>query len=342
MAWALCVMATPAYSVVGLSIPDLFEMGEVTFDEIIDKAIVSKTQPVKTPIIDAEGKIYESVMINSAMTVSDLLKLEEMTVAELIGRVNAESEIHYRPLENKELLGSMVEKAEVIESINPELILSAESPRLKETKLAVASTAQDTLSINIGTQGTELQPKSIILDGAGSTYKLKISDLTGADPMVSVFVRDTNVISWDEAKKTIAGNSKGATELYVVVRNKMHIVPVEVRAENGNKTLPNIAVPAPLASLENLLDRSLAAYDDQNLLAMNNEGELQSTVKNSDPSRLSLRASAEQAQATVLREAQKAKELSKEERKATYKSLAIQVIEERSIPELKLERRGPG
>lgn len=179
------------------------------------------------------------------------------------------------------------------------------------------------VTITLDGKNATLHPATLSFDAIGATAQVLIHVAAGSKPEdaegLNIFVRDQASLLWNPDTRTLAAAREGETELYLVWQGKMVIVPVAVKKQTTKAT---IDVPQSLVSLGNILDKSTAAPH--------------ASFADSTPSRkaaLSVRASTEEAEETLQRQEVDSRRYHYEVEDPRFRTLVMQVIDERSIPE---------
>ena len=153
-------------------------------------------------------------------------------------------------------------------------------------------------------------PAEIKLAGIGARAKLPVK----AYGKTQIFIRNPEVLSWNDDLSVLESKGIGSTEVYLVIDNEMTIVSVNIEnVESG----PDLQIPSQIADVSSGLGREKTKlgklsvpYDSLNVAtSLRDEASENSADMNSSSSVLKVATDAQ------------------------YKNIAIQVIDERSRPE---------
>ncbi len=150
-----------------------------------------------------------------------------------------------------------------------------------------------------------------------------------------IFLRSSKIVRWDAARKKLDARDTGRTELYVTYRDQLYIVPIEV--SGGAHRDPLLASQGPasfqkLTSVLPLMEQPYASYGDApaaSLVAP--ETPADTPEKTRQP--LTLATSVAQVEATKERVAEQQTRFFYPDASPDYRTLDIQVLDERSSPE---------
>lgn len=169
-------------------------------------------------------------------------------------------------------------------------------------------------------------PKLLQLDGPGATADLQL--MAASEEMPSIFVRDITSLRWDAAQRRLTALKSGRTELYAVRGGHMTILPVQVGSASVAASLPALSVPTALTSLDGLVPQtprlgSLHHDEIQQVVAPQDAGE-------SGPS---LHDSMAQTARTMAMQDEKTRRFQVRSETARYRTLTLQLVDERSNPD---------
>ncbi|SME90306.1 hypothetical protein [Pseudobacteriovorax antillogorgiicola] len=166
------------------------------------------------------------------------------------------------------------------------------------------------------TPSDEAPLKELTIAGLGSSAKLPF----GQDVSGTLFVRDPDVVAWNDETHELESKSYGNSEVYIVAENQMTIVKVEVKDNEANPA-SDLAVDVQSSALKNILSQSgkplsqlSVPYDTKGIAP---------SLRDSD-SEIVIDAGNELGVEVV-----------RKEQESLYKNIAIQVVDERSKPEEK-------
>ncbi|MBQ46938.1 MAG: hypothetical protein CMP10_05540 [Zetaproteobacteria bacterium] len=161
----------------------------------------------------------------------------------------------------------------------------------------------------------------------GDSAKLKLLDeddlpLVQPPEDLNIFVRNQSKLSWDKDTSTLIAREPGSTEFYMIYSGKMTIVNVRIAGDSPK----DIDVPEALTNL----DGQVTSHSETSSAKW---GLHRNPSPSFDKSRPSLTESITNAEKTLQldRESQGAYYIEKKE--LAYKSISIQVIDDRSLPE---------
>jgi hypothetical protein len=148
-----------------------------------------------------------------------------------------------------------------------------------------------------------------------------------------IFLRNPNIVRWDVKKKTLEARDLGRTELFISYRDQLYIVPIEVRG--GQHRDPLLAeTPGSfqkLTSVMPLMDQPYASYSETS--GQDSPQTIAVAQEKARPS-LTLATSVAQVQATRERVVQQQASFFYPDANPNYRTVDIQVLDERSSPEM--------
>ncbi len=183
-------------------------------------------------------------------------------------------------------------------------------PELAQTK--------QTKHLVLSTDGAKLRVEPSVLEAIAVGESIHVNLAAPINP--NIFVRDSSIVSWDPKAADLIGMREGATELYIVHAGNMSIVKLQVGK----------AAPATLKVPENLVAIVNAIPEKEKQLSSTPQ---QGTLKEPFRPALSITASAQQAKDTLQKVRDQQAYYRFDQQDVTYQNLAIQVIDERSVPE---------
>ena len=104
---------------------------------------------------------------------------------------------------------------------------------------------QEMLTISATSAGLVFSPEAIALPTP--TAKIKLHLAAGVPQDLQLFVRNQKIADLNAAATELTAHKVGSTELYIVAKGRMYIIPVRVAAPTTGS--PNLSVPAALVSL---------------------------------------------------------------------------------------------
>ena len=98
-----------------------------------------------------------------------------------------------------------------------------------------------TVSLSISyRQGTfEITPSHLHLTSPNQTIGLVLEGFAGVLPQL--FVRDPQLLRWDEVRRQLISSGEGNTEVYIVGSGGMHILPVSIGGESPQQGLTQLS-----------------------------------------------------------------------------------------------------
>jgi hypothetical protein len=310
----------------GIAVSELLSAEPMTVGALVSasakvvapKASVSVASAPKSRDAQLAVTAGEAVSLG-AMTVSDWTRVTRPTPAAPVATLTADGE-------------TMFQKPEVVRVVIPatadaEPVAVAMDERTARTTAAEAAptavtdaAGQLTLAITATEAGLEFQPNRLTFGRAGMTASVAVSGPKAAG--VSMFVRDQSFVSYDASRQELKALRKGVTELYAVVNGQMAILPVTVAEAAGGAW--DLQVPEALVSLEGVLrgPTSSAIY----------RGEAGGTAAEGNAEGPSLAQSVADTVASVQEAAAEERRFATGTDNVDYKSLSLQVVDERSSP----------
>ena len=201
----------------------------------------------------------------------------------------------------------------------------AAAPR---SSAAPQATAVLTLAISEKSGTLVFQPESLVFPKAG--VKASIQTVGGDLSGLSLFVRDQGIVAFDGTKGELSARKKGVTELYAVHGGKMYIVPISVAEDEGAPL--DIKVPAALLSLDGVFQPHKQSADYPGIEQATNpvaKATPTSAVARRGPS---LSESVAETAKTVVDAARAADRYYNASAPVGYKTVTIQLMDERSAP----------
>jgi hypothetical protein len=174
------------------------------------------------------------------------------------------------------------------------------------------------------------------------TLKMSVQDdgITVVDKNLrgapQIFLRNSKIVRWDAARKKLDARDTGRTELYVTYRDQLYIVPIEVSGGAQHRD-PLLASEGPasfqkLTSVLPLMEQPYASYGDAPVTPLSApDVPADSQEKPRQP--LTLATSVAQVEATKERVAAQQARFFYPDANPDYRTLDIQVLDERSSPE---------
>jgi len=205
---------------------------------------------------------------------------------------------------------------------------AVKNPVLQVTKPAAVPSA----SLELVDVGHELRisPRTLHMSVDDNGIMVVEKNLRGAP---QIFLRNSKIVRWDAARKKLDAQDAGRTELYVTYRDQLYIVPIEVRG--GAHRDPLLAEgPASfqkLTSIMPLLEQPYASYGETPGAPAEAPLPLAATEKSRQP--LTLATSVAQVEATRERLVEQQSRFFFPDANPDYRTLDIQVLDERSTPE---------
>lgn len=150
-----------------------------------------------------------------------------------------------------------------------------------------------------------------------------------------IFLRNSKIVRWDAARKQLDARDTGRTELYVTYRDQLYIVPIEVAG--GEHRDPLLASEGPasfqkLTSVLPLMEQPYASYGDAPVAPLT-APEVPADTQEKPRQPLTLATSVAQVEATKERVAEQQARFFYPDANPDYRTLDIQVLDERSSPE---------
>ncbi len=189
-----------------------------------------------------------------------------------------------------------------------------------------------TLEIRIENHNVSFYPEKLFLDSVGQNVEVKI---TSDDPSVGVFVRDQNIVAWDNKK--IRALTEGKTELLVTNASFFGALEIHVAADNV-ETLPRVKLTNPASHLQDLkIPEGLSTIDDlvqetvqkDDLAQISSSGDFKSASNSAKD--LKIPKEITEVSETLTRKVN----LSKKIEKSKVFDLTLRFVDERSLVALK-------
>jgi hypothetical protein len=191
------------------------------------------------------------------------------------------------------------------------------------------------LSLELADVGHELRitPKTLQMSMQGDGITVVDKNLRGSP---QIFLRNSKIVRWDAARKKLDARDTGRTELYVTYRDQLYIVPIEVSggAEHRDPLLVSEG-PASfqkLTSILPLMEQPYASYGDAPAHPLA-APELPADRPEETRQPLTLATSVAQVEATRERVSEQQARFFYPDANQDYRTLDIQVLDERSLPE---------
>ncbi|MBF0440535.1 MAG: hypothetical protein HQK54_01400, partial [Oligoflexales bacterium] len=172
-------------------------------------------------------------------------------------------------------------------------------------------------SINLSQEQVRIQPGDIV----NVKISEKSEDSVGKEQL-TIFVRNKSIISWNGTGSYLRGELSGNTEMYVIHKGKMTIIPVYVGGRE--QTVSSSSSDSMMVRLDNILEKDLFESEKTQIDKENRKSD----------GKISVMASRAEAELTLKREAEESGLFKPEEKLWTTKTVTLQFIDERSLPEL--------
>jgi hypothetical protein len=188
-------------------------------------------------------------------------------------------------------------------------------------------------TLELADVGQELRitPKTLVMSMQDDGITVVDKNLSGSP---QIFLRNSKIVRWDTAHKKLDARDIGRTELYVTYRDQLYIVPIEVTG--GSHRDPLLVTEGPssfqkLTSIIPLLEQPYASYGETPASPVAPEVTAERSEKPRQP--LTLATSVAQVEATRERLAEQQSRFFYPDASPDYRTLDIQVLDERSAPE---------
>ena len=123
-----------------------------------------------------------------------------------------------------------------------------------------------TLKVRVQGENLLVSPSILHVAGPGSRVALQLDSDNPAKKLtvgagVSLFVRDNDVLEWNQESEKFTGKSSGSTEIYIVAAGRLQIIPADVGdgsivEKNVAEGLPKLSVPDALTDLKGVIPAS--------------------------------------------------------------------------------------
>jgi hypothetical protein len=215
-------------------------------------------------------------------------------------------------------------------------------PMVAKTQAPAAPSKQVQRAVTVAGATLELVDVGNELRITPKTLKMSVQDdgITVVDKNLrdapQIFLRNSKVVRWDAGRKVLDARDIGRTELYVTYRDQLYIVPIEVSGGAQHRD-PLLASEGPasfqkLTSVLPLMEQPYASYGDATVTPLSApEVPADSQEKPRQP--LTLATSVAQVEATKERVAAQQTRFFYPDASPDYRTLDIQVLDERSSPE---------
>ncbi|MDQ3231636.1 MAG: hypothetical protein M3Q07_07430, partial [Pseudobdellovibrionaceae bacterium] len=206
---------------------------------------------------------------------------------------------------------------------------AVKNPVLQVTRPAALPGATLEL-VDVGNE-LRISPKTLQMSMQDDGITVVDKNLRGAP---QIFLRNSKIVRWDAGRKKLDARDTGRTELYVTYRDQLYIVPIEVV---GGAHRDPLLAQGPvsfqkLTSVMPMLEQPYASYGETPVTPAEAP---QAPVDASERSRqpLTLATSVAQVQATREKVAEQQSRFFYPDASPDYRTLDIQVLDERSSPE---------
>ena len=146
-------------------------------------------------------------------------------------------------------IGFLVAKAPHVPSLQVELTPQVPTPQVvtqADSKgQGQGDSAQEVLTISATSVGLVFSPEAIALPAPTAKITLRLA--AGVPQDLQLFLRNQKIADLNAAATELTARKAGSTELYVVAKGHMYIIPVRVAAPTTGS--PNLSVPVALVSL---------------------------------------------------------------------------------------------
>jgi hypothetical protein len=202
----------------------------------------------------------------------------------------------------------------------------------KQVQRAVTVAGATLELVDVGNE-LRITPKTLKMDVQDDGITVVDKNLRDAP---QIFLRNSKIVRWDAGRKKLDARDTGRTELYVTYRDQLYIVPIEVSGGMQHRD-PLLASEGPasfqkLTSVLPLMEQPYASYGDAPVTPLSApEVPADSQEKPRQP--LTLATSVAQVEATKERVAAQQARFFYPDSSPDYRTLDIQVLDERSSPE---------
>ncbi len=202
--------------------------------------------------------------------------------------------------------------------------LPAKGKSEQPTSLRASRSAPQSETLVLRARGDQLEitPQTLLMNLGGLDTRVIFDPALDQTPQI--FLRAGKTLHWDPIRRQLQALKIGSSEIYITYHNQMYILPA---------TIVKSSAPAPLLgegkSLEQLT--SVLALKDQPYTYQTPIPSAYATEANEKP--LTLADSAAEVDATRVLTEEKSKRFVLPNPSPEYRSVAVQVIDERSVPE---------
>ncbi|HET9238830.1 MAG TPA: hypothetical protein VFO10_16355 [Oligoflexus sp.] len=203
---------------------------------------------------------------------------------------------------------------------------------LKQVQRAVTVAGATLELVEVGDE-LRITPKTLKMSVQDDGVTVVDKNLRGAP---QIFLRNSKIVRWDAGRKKLDARDAGRTELYVTYGDQLYIIPIEVSDGTQHRD-PLLASEGPasfqkLTSVLPLMEQPYASYGDAPVTSLSApEVPADSQEKPRQP--LTLATSVAQVEATKERVATQQARFFYPDASPDYRTLDIQVLDERSSPE---------
>ena len=184
------------------------------------------------------------------------------------------------------------------------------------------------VSVVSGKQQGQVQEKKLVIQNVGGQIKINLKNISGRvgekllvqvlgfqDSLPSLFVRDPNLLEWSFKDKELNFRKDGKTEIFVLYKEQMTIVPVQAFGNSSLSPFEKLQMPKTLSSLQTLERHTI-------LGKMNNPSEF--VVK-------PFAANGKKSSIWHYKNQGESNPFYNSENSISYKKIRIQLIDERSL-----------
>ena len=141
--------------------------------------------------------------------------------------------------------------------------MNKKTSALQPTEVASVQGQVQTLKVRVAGENLLVSPSQLHVNGPGSRVALQLDSEDPAKKLtvgagISIFVRDNDVLEWNQDSEKFTGKSSGSTEIYIVAAGRLQIVPADVGdgsavEQSVAEELPKLSVPDELTDLKGVL-----------------------------------------------------------------------------------------
>lgn len=286
-------------------------ISQTTGQKLVSKPATSAT-PARTGAVQVAAAKAPAILVQSPKTKGELVKVE-------LPKLNNENEDEIFA-EARRFLD--IDLPPPTDQLNRKLSEESRSRVAAQSQLG----AGPRLVLQSQGEQLDIEPKSAQLLLNGEPLQVVYEGLA---EQPHIFLRDSKRLRWDDKTRKLYGQAAGPSEVFITYRNQLYILPVEVREEvrgdlltKDQKSLQKLTSVLPLKTQK-------LSYQGDDLIRDNARDRLEN-----EP--LSLAAS--EAEVISTREASERKQqrFVYPNPSPNYKTIGVQVLDERSLPEKSL------